>query len=290
MKQLIQSFINRFFVKILYFSGVLKNRWSLAIVDKSFKIVKIINPPKNFFWADPFVFKYKKKNYIFFESYSYLRKKGEIGCGVLKDNDIHDFKVILEKKYHLSYPFIFKNKNDIYLVPETSEKKILQVYKCVSFPFKWKLYSTAFKDQYLVDTTILKLNKKIWLFTNQMKKNINEFNQKLFLYEARNLKLKKLRPHLKNPIIDNFNGGRNAGAIFRLGRKLIRPSQINKKNIYGYGLKLSIIEKLNLNNFKEKQLRVILPKSKNIVGIHHISKINSKKFIIDVCLRYSKNI
>ena len=288
MKQLIISYIERLFTKILYIFGILKNRWCLAIIDKKFQIIKIIKPPKNYFWADPFHFRYKNKNYVFFESYSYLRKKGEIACGELNKNKKENFKIIIKKNYHLSYPFIFKDKKNIYLIPETFQNKNLQIYKCVNFPFKWKLYATAFKNQSLVDTTILKLKKNIWLFTNQMKEELNEFNQTLYLYKTNNFKLKKLIPHKKNPIITNFSGGRNAGAIFRIGNKLIRPSQINKKNIYGYGLKLSIIKKISLNSYKEKQLKIILPKTKYISGIHHISKINSKKFLIDVCINYSK--
>ena len=262
MIQLTVSYIERLFTKILYIFGILKNRWCLAIVDKKFQIKKVIKPPKNFFWADPFHFKYKNKNYVFFESYSYLRKKGEIACGELHKDKIINFKIIIKKNYHLSYPFIFKNKNSIYLIPETFQSKNLQIYKCLKFPFKWKLYTTAFKNQYLVDSTILKLRKSIWLFTNKMKEETNEFNQNLYLYKFNNLKFKKLESHKKNPVITNFKGGRNAGAIFKIGNKLIRPSQINKSNVYGYGLKLSIIKKISLNNYKEKQIKIILPKIK----------------------------
>lgn len=290
MKQIIISFINRFFTKLLYLFGVLKNRWCLGVIDENFKIKKIIIPPKGFFWADPFYIKYKNKNYIFFESYSYSRKKGEIACGELKNNNIVNFKIILKKRYHLSYPFIFKYKNNYFMIPETFQEKKLQIFKCIKFPFKWTLYSTAFKNLSLVDTTIIKIKKNIWLFTNQMKKDTVEFNKNLYLYKINNLKFTKIVPHSKNPIISSFNGGRNAGSIFQIGNKFIRPSQINKKNIYGYGLKLSVIEKIGLNQYKEKQLKKITPKERGITGIHHISKINNKKYLVDICLSYSRNI
>ena len=289
MIQLLNSFISRVFNKILYLFGFLKNRWCLAIVDKKFKIKKIIVPPKNFFWADPFFIKFKNKNYVFFESYSYLRKKGEIACGELKNNQIVNFRIIMKKKYHLSYPFIFKYKNNIFLMPETYQKKNIKIYKSIKFPFKWKLYSSALKNLPTVDPTIIKIKKNFWLFANHMKENISDFNKNLYLYKLNNLKFKNLKPHLKNPIITSINGGRSAGSIFKIGKKLIRPSQINKENFYGYGLKLSIIKKISLNNYKEKEIKRILPTDKNIAGIHHLSKIDDKNYLVDVCLKYSKN-
>ena len=174
-------------------------------------------------------------------------------------------------------------------MPETYQKKNIQIYKCVNFPFKWKIYSTNLKNIPTVDSTIVKIKKHFWLFANHMNKNLNDFNKTLYLYRIDNLKFKNLIPHSKNPIIKNLNGGRNAGSIFKIGNKLVRPSQINKKNYYGYGLKLSIIKKISVDSYEEKKIKTILPNDKNIIGIHHVSKIDNKNYLIDVCLKYSKN-
>ena len=251
----ILNIVNRIIVKVLQILGILKNRWCLAIVNKNFLIQKVIMPPKNFFWADPFFFNHRNKKYVFYESYSYERKKGEIACGEFKNNNIINNKIILKKNYHLSYPFIFKEHNNISMV----------------------------------DTTILKIKKNIWLFTNQLHKNINDFNKKLYIYKINNLKLGKIIPHSKNPVINKLKGGRNAGNIFKIGNKIIRPSQINTNKKYGYGLKLSVIKKITLNEYKEKEIKLILPMNKKISGIHHLSKINKDQFIVDICLKYSKN-
>ena len=148
---------------------------------------------------------------------------------------------------------------------------------------------TAFNNISMVDTTIVKIKKNIWLFTNQLEKDKDDFNKKLYIYKINNLKFAKIIPHSKNPVINELSGGRNAGNIFKIGNNIIRPSQINKSDIYGYGLKLSIIKKINLNNYEEKLIKIILPKNKNISGIHHLSKINKNQYLIDVCLKYSKN-
>lgn len=289
IKHIIRTVLQNILAKILFSIGIIKNRWCLAIVNQDFEIQKIFYPPKNFFWADPFFFSYKKKKYIFFETYSYLKKKGEIACGELKNNKIINIKIILRKKYHLSYPFIFKLKNKIFLIPETYENKRLEVYKSIKFPFEWKMYSTGFNNIGLVDTTILKFNKNLWLFTNKMRSKISDFNKFLYIYKIDGPKLKKIIPHIQNPVIRNFNGGRSAGSFIIKNKKIIRPSQVNLIGKYGYALKLSIVDKLTISSFKEKKIKTITPDKKGISGIHHVSKINDKQYLVDICLKYSLN-
>ena len=289
MKQLLISLIDRIIKKILFFLGILKDRWCLAVIDQHFKIKKILYPPKGFFWADPFFFKNNNKEYVFYESYSYKKKRGEIACGQFKDNKIINSKIFLKKNYHLSYPFLFRYNGDIFLIPETHQKKRLEIYKCIKFPFKWKLFSTGFTNKSLVDTTILQHNKSLWLFTNEMSSEVDDFNKKLHIYKIDSPKLKKIIAHTKNPVINNLNGGRNAGSFMNINKEIIRPSQINKIGKYGYALKLSKVKKLTTSNYVEKKIKTILPNKKFASGIHHITRINEKNYIVDICLKYSFN-
>ena len=289
IKYSISILLQNLFAKILFHIGIIKDRWCLAIVNQDFKIQKIFYPPKNFFWADPFFFLFKKKKYVFFESYSYSKKRGEIACGELKNNKIKNIKIILKKKYHLSYPFIFKFKNKIFLIPETYENKRLEVYESIKFPFEWKIYSTGFNNIGLVDSTILKFNKNLWLFTNQMQSKINDFNKFLYIYKIDGPKLKKIIPHKQNPVIRNLNGGRSAGSFIIKNKKIIRPSQVNQVDKYGYALKFSTVDKITISNFKERKIKTIIPEKKWMSGIHHVSKINHKQYLVDICLKYSLN-
>jgi len=49
------------------------------------------------------------------------QKKGKLLVGELKGSDLIDIKDVLELEYHLSYPYIFKEDDEIYLMPETGE-------------------------------------------------------------------------------------------------------------------------------------------------------------------------
>ena len=89
-------------------------------------------------------------------------------------------------------------------------------------------------------------------------------------------------PHKKNPVIIDSRIARNAGKIFydKHGR-LIRPSQINLKEKYGFGINLSKITKLNLSEYSEKVIKSFhYKKSINYSGIHHLD-INEDNIIID---------
>ena len=49
---------------------------------------------------------------------------------------------------------------------------------------------------------------------------------------------------------------------------------------YGYGININVIKKLNLNEYKEKNIRKIIPdENYNIKGMHHISASKDKIYI-----------
>ena len=169
------------------------------------------------------------------------------------------------------------------MFPETHETKRMEIYKSIKFPYKWKLIKTHFEGEIVCDPTIFTYRGSFWLFINKTKKKIFDLNKKLYLYKLSN-NFSKLTPHKLNPIKKSKFGGRSAGYIFKMNRKIVRPAQIKKKNNYGYGLCFFQIDKLNLNEYEEKKISTILPKYFNKTrGIHHISHIKNK-IIFDVNL------
>ena len=91
---------------------------------------------------------------------------------ILKTNNLIEIKDVLCKDYHLSYPFIFEEEGNYYMIPETSENQRLEIYICKSFPSEWELFSTAFEGEMILDCTyyIDKSNKK-WFFLNKKTEN-----------------------------------------------------------------------------------------------------------------------
>lgn len=242
---------------------------------------KKIRPTNNHEWADPFIFKFKKKEYIFFENNDLELNRGKISCGLLDKNKLKNVKDILNFKHHLSYPFILKKNKNIFLIPESSANKSLTIWKSVKFPYKWKFYKTLFKNEYCCDTTIILDNKKnYWLFTNKSNDQTDDYSNELYIYKIIG-DFKKIIPHKLNPVITNCEIARNGGFL-NIKNNMIRVSQINNSIGYGLGININKITNLNLNNYKEKIIKKIIPFKKfKLNGLHHISNIDNK-IVFDV--------
>jgi len=266
-------------------------KWSLALLNKKNLSygATYFNAPPGEFWADPFYLEYKNKDFFFFERYCYKRKKGEICCAELRDNKLINIQLVLKKKYHLSFPNIFRYKKKIFLLPETHENKRLEIYICDDFPQKWSLYSTAFIGEITCDPLILLKNRKLWLFVNKTSGDLENLNKDLYIYQIDSLKLKSITPHKNNPVISNFNGGRNAAQGFFRNKNMIRVSQ-DCRNLYGNSINISKIKKLDLNNYLEERIQKIKPHifcDNNIIGVHSFSEYK-KNFLVDILYEFKK--
>jgi hypothetical protein len=272
--------------------GLRPEGWALLsskgnILTSDLSGCEIIKPNKHHFWADPFTFKYKNVNHLFFENYSYKSQKGKITTGVLENNKISLVKDVLIRDYHLSYPFIIQENDDIFMIPESGQNMRLEIYRSTEFPIKWELYSTGFEGSSLVDTTIYTdSNNEVWLFTNKGTPPLNDFGSELYIYKIDSLKLNKIIPHKKNPVIIDCRYGRNAGPIYKDGDKIIRPSQNIINETYGYGINLSMIKKLTIDEYEEEHITTIKPDfKKGLIATHHLCQ-TEEGFVIDGSYKY----
>ncbi len=254
--------------------------WTLFIgsghfLESNLNKVNPIKLPKGVFWADPFLFKYQDRTYVFFENFSYKEKKGKISCGVIKNNEVVDVIDILDLSYHLSYPFIFEEDGEIYLMPETSANNRLEIYKCINFPNQWELFSTAFEGEAVVDAFFFNDNlKQKWLFINKITAPNTSFDNELYIYKVDSLKLNTIEPHKQNPVIIDSKIARNGGGIFKYKNELYRPSQRNTDGIYGKALNINQIEKLTMDEYSEKTVMTIEPNfRKGLMSMHHLHQI-----------------
>ena len=90
--------------------------------------------------ADPFIFTYENKSYLFCESYDFIKKKGVIKSGLINEKgECHNLEIALEELYHLSFPYIFNDNGEIYMIPESAKNESVNLYKCLKFPQEWTL-------------------------------------------------------------------------------------------------------------------------------------------------------
>ena len=272
------------FYKIYTKIFVTNKIWNIYYRNDKFTNLKFNNStklisPKNYYWADPFLIIYKGIKYIFFENFDVKKNKGKISAVEIKNNKIINQYDILKKNYHLSYPFIFTDKNNFYLIPESSQNKLITVWKSINFPKKWVRLKELFKGEHCADPTLFKDKKGvIWLFINKSIDKYNDHNSELYIYKVKDLSFNNLVPHKKNPVITNSGNARNAGNLFYVNNSLFRPAQVNHSNIYGSAIMLKKITKLTISEYIEKPIKKITLKDKKI---HHLS-IGKSGYSFDV--------
>ncbi len=262
--------IFKYFFKnyLIYNFNSKKDNWQIFFSKKK-KLYNLQNLSQNFienksnsYFADPFIYNLRKKTYIFFENFSKKLNRGHISFIDLENRK--NIINIIKKPYHLSYPFILDYKNKIYLIPESSKKNQLQIWKCKTFPHKWFFFKKKLIGENFTDPTFF-LDKKnnLWLFINKSIDKFKDHDSELYIYKVED-DFKKFVPHKLNPVVIDCRFARNAGNLFYYKKKLIKPCQINIFGKYGYGLQLLEITKLNLNEFNFKKIN-------SFKNIHHLS-------------------
>jgi len=212
---------------------------------------KTLVPPKDRFWADPFVICRNSKIFIFIEEVIYRIKKGHITLLELdKEGKLLQTEKILEKPYHMSYPFIFEYDNSFYMIPETSENKTIELYKCEEFPVKWSFVRNLKVNIIAKDTTIFFYKNKWWLFTAiNESHNFSDYAE-LFLFYSNDFYTTDWIPHPNNPIVTDIRNARPAGRVFMYDNKIYRPSQDCSVR-YGRALNINQIITLSETSYKE---------------------------------------
>jgi hypothetical protein len=231
----------------------------------------IVRPPRDRFYADPFLFKRDGKTYLFFEDYRYNVAQAIISCAEVEGQGILSEPVeVLRRPYHLSYPFLFECDGDIYMIPETRQNRTVELYRADSFPACWSLAGVLLEDVGAVDTTIHQADGKFWMFVGLSNGNYSSCDE-LGIFYAESL-LGPWRPHRSNPVVSDVRSARPAGALFYQDGRLIRPSQDCSK-AYGYALCFSEVVVLNEMEYREIPVGRIDPQwTPNNMGTHTYSR------------------
>ncbi len=269
-------------VRRFYEKKFFREQWFIGIRKKEpdKKEFNLIKQPDSGFYADPFIFEHRGEDYIFFEEYPFSTGKGVISClKIERDGTFSESKVVLERDYHLSYPFIFEYENKIYMMPETSANRSLEIYECIEFPGKWELKKTIFRDILIADASMFKHNGKYWLFAT-VSENEHSLNDELHVFYSSS-PFGEWKAHSLNPVIVDVRTARPAGNLFIEDNQIIRPSQDCSKR-YGYALNFNRVEILSENDYRETTVKKILPDFMPKSHAIHTYNCNDRFELIDL--------
>lgn len=222
---------------------------------------KIWDDLKDYWYADPIVFEKDNFLYLFIEMFDRKKYKGVIGVSKFENGKFSTPQVIIKEKFHLSYPYVFENQNDIFMIPETSEVKQNIFYKCIEFPYKWIRHTEISCLELKVDNNVIQLDNKHYLMSALLGKNPykSKMHFEELLFDNEIFQLKEVSIKLN----DSYNyDTRGAGRWFQLNGTILRPAQVSKDGMYGYSLKF-LEPSMNHCEYKEKELYELKPEKIN---------------------------
>ncbi|MFW2177030.1 MULTISPECIES: glucosamine inositolphosphorylceramide transferase family protein [unclassified Moraxella] len=231
------------------------------------------------FQADPFLFEYQGKLYVFYEALNHSWVKGHLRCRVLDSNlhELEDFALddINALGSHLSFPQVWQTNGEIFLMPESHEKNAIYIFKAIDFPKKWQVVQTIDNGKY-IDSVVFENNNQKWLVTSLHK----TAERKVFGYQNEAWKAIEIE------YISDDNHSRLGGGAFRLvlDEQVYLPVQENHLKEYGKSL---FIKALHINSNSQpltwQELTQTQIQSQSVIypdGLHTLN-ISENYIIID---------
>lgn len=208
------------------------NKWNLAFVDGSLediiekgelKLHWMKGNNRKQWFADPFILEVTETTIIcLVEELSYSTMKGRIARIEIdrQSYKLKNIKILLDLPTHLSFPFIYRKGEDVFVLPENSasgsstiykydkiDEELIPLQKIAERPFT---DATIFNDgvhSYLLSTELPT--------PNGQQLNIFGFSDEKFIAGQEPI----------HSVYFNNRCARNAGEIFKCGGKLYRPAQ-----------------------------------------------------------------
>lgn len=274
-----------------------EERWAVRYrlgddVPSTFDGFVTLEPPAHTWWADPQAAWQDDDFFIFIEDLTIPGRKNRGHISVIRfDNQGRAEKpvTVLERPYHLSYPFVFQWKGTHYMVPESSANRSIELYEAVEFPYRWQHVKDLMTGVSAVDSTLVRWGGRWWLFANIRENDGAPLNDELFVFHAKDLLADSWEPHPRNPVISDVRSSRPAGALFVQDGALYRPSQDSSFS-YGYAVNINKVLRLDENGYEEVRTSYIepslFPRASRVHTFSHVPGIT----VVDTFMTWPRSI
>ena len=241
-----------------------------------------LSPPAGTFWADPFLHEHAGALYLFYEVYDYETRRGHLDVGRIEGETMVPLGTALKLPYHLSYPFVFDWDGATWMIPETHSTQRLELWRATDFPTGWELAKTALEGVQMADTVLYEHEGQWWMFTNICHDSFGDYGAELHLYRIDGPMLNEVEPHPLNPVVIDSRTARGGGRVFAQDGRLYRTSQDNSHGLYGFGLNVMEITRLDMLGYAEHRVRHVTGDFDDaIMACHHMDAA-AGRFVIDV--------
>jgi hypothetical protein len=227
------------------------------------------------FLADPFGATIDGVPLVFCEEIDPITSRGAIVRLELVDGKLLPQERVLEKSYHVSYPYVFEYEGVWYAVPESCQNEEVALYELSKSGREWHKRAVLITGLQAVDSTVFFHAGRFWLLCGV---NGDGASHKLHVYSADSL-TGPWRPHPRNPVKIDIRSARPAGAPFMLDGVLHRPAQDCTRK---YGRRVSVVRVnvIDERRYDEETVAVIEPPRGTYGrGLHTMSAIGDSTLV-----------
>jgi len=243
-------------------------------------------PPRGHYWADPFLFRHDDALFLFWEDYVEALGRGVLQVGRLEGQSLVPLGQPIEAAHHLSYPFVFAAGGEIWMMPETLGAGRLEIWRAVDFPLRWERAATAFEGRPPADAVLARIAGQWWLFANFCEDGFGDYGSEMHLFRVDGPALRRIEPHPLNPVVIDSGTARGGGRVWQEGGRIFRASQDNTHDLYGWGLNVMEITRLDIDGYAERRVRHVTPGfRRGVIGCHHMD-FDDDLVVIDARYRF----
>ncbi|MBJ8377523.1 hypothetical protein I6M86_13290 [Citrobacter cronae] len=274
MQTKIKKIIKTFFYHESWDIMILKDHGSHLFPDNTLEILSKTTAQqlkkKYTFQADPFIVEKADKLYVFYEAFSFRNSKGTLRCRVLDRElaEIDDVKLegFDDLRCHLSFPFLIHINDQLFMIPESSERKEVILFQSVEFPARWKKIKVLISDTELTDNVFLTINETCYLLSTTM-------DNEIIIHSAENIfgEWQRIAPSLK---VSNHHH-RGAGAPYLVDNKMYFLTQECTPETYGKSIYIKELVALNDTVFDESLIEKINSSINHSDGVHTLNFSNN---------------
>ncbi|MCQ2342572.1 MAG: hypothetical protein MJZ75_03645 [Paludibacteraceae bacterium] len=248
------------------FSKLISCRWDIAFLEENLQevvngkqvhFIKLKNPFKNDSWfADPFILDVTDTYiYLLVEEMQSNTQKGVISKLTIDKSSwtITNKEVVLEEPWHLSFPFIIREGEKVFVAPESANGGAWYMYELTTDKQgKDKLERVcALCNDVVWDSIITNYWEEPYMFTAAQ----DDFHLDIY---RKNIQHNLFVKH--ESLCSVMQDMRMAGNLFTTGNHIYCPSQISKPGSYGEAVEIKEVSHSE-SGWNLRAIRKIVPPS-----------------------------
>lgn len=225
-----------------------------------------VNAPPGSCIADPCVFDHDGQAWLFVERIESHSNRGSIAVSRLDSCGLPgEWLPVLERPYHLSFPFVFVQQGHVYMIPESAQAGSVDLYRAERFPDKWVLERTLWNSPALDTALHVGDDGTHYFFCTVRYAHQSTGFQLLFtapdLYSPWSL-------HPASPISLDCRYARSAGPLVVLDGRLHRVAQ-DSAPYYGRRMHFLEVDVLTPDAYHERLVGTLEPPTRDgALGAH----------------------